>query len=135
MSCLKLIDVFGNDFKLNLGGIEKHKSLFGGIFSLLLIFTIVILTWYFGQDIYLRENPTYISKTVLKTETPMLTLNSSVFSYAYRFEDANGVIIDDPKFFEYEFEFKFSEINNVSGLITTLNLTTIKAEKCNAKHF
>ena len=59
MNLIKSIDIFGNDFKLNRKGKETFKTLLGGLFSLILIVITLVLSWYFGKDIYEKQDPYY----------------------------------------------------------------------------
>ena len=57
MNLIRSIDLFESEFKLNLAGEQPYKSLKGGVITILLTITTLILTWYFGKDIYLHEQP------------------------------------------------------------------------------
>ena len=55
MNTIKNLDIFGNKFQLNLNGANSYKTFIGGMATIFLAFSSLILSWYFGQDIYLKK--------------------------------------------------------------------------------
>ena len=102
-SIIKSIDIFGNEFKLNVSGKKAHNTILGGLSTLFLLFAILVLSWYFGQDIYLKQSPKHLSHTAYKDKTPFITLNSSSFSYAFHMEDEDGNKFDNKSYYEFVF--------------------------------
>ena len=127
MSILKTIDIFGNSFKLNVNGSETFNTLLGGVFSLLVFCTTLILTWYFGQDIYLKENPKYLTKTAYTDTTPMITVNSSSFYYAIRIEYENGTEFNNPRYFQLSFQYEYFYSDAETGVETLIKQTNLKS--------
>ena len=104
MKYLNLIDIFTNDFKLNIKGKTTYNSFIGIIFSICMFILTVILTWYFGQDIYLRKSPALYSKVAFNNDTPFFTVNTSSFFFALKIEDEIGNTFDDPRFFRIGYQ-------------------------------
>ena len=117
MKIFKSIDYFSRDFKLNFKGEESYKTVLGGISSILLFMVTVVLTWYFGQDIYLKNNPRYLSKTSYKNYTPVIALNSSSFLYAL-----TNLKTDKGYFFE---EVVYQDFLTFNNLIVSSSHTSV----------
>ena len=134
MKIIKAFDIFGNDFKLNIGGSQTHNTLLGGISSISLFIATLILTWYFGQDIYKRSNPNFLKKTEIRDEVPMITLNNSDFFFAFKVVDTIGDTTNYEKYFQNILEYRYSSYDKYSGISKVLNHTYYTLEKCNTNH-
>jgi len=132
MKLLKKINIFGNDFKLNLKGDIQYRTWLGGVFTILLLLSTLTLIWYFGQDIYLRQSPTYQSKTLFKNETPMIDLNTTNFFFSIRIEDDNGYAVDNRKYFDYFMYYDYYQ--NSKGIYTSIKSIRERLVLCNTTH-
>ena len=131
---LKSIDMFESDFKLNIKGKEVFTTLLGGLFTLMLGMSTIVLAWYFGKDIYLKESPYYLSKTAYKNNTPMIDLNYSNFFFALHVEDEQGRPVLNESLFHYMFYYEYYKIDTVLGTTEVLKATQNDCEKCNTDH-
>jgi hypothetical protein len=66
MRFLSTIDIFGTEFQFTTFEKHKYKTQLGGIFTILCIFSLIILTLILGQDFFYTKNP----KLYLNVETP-----------------------------------------------------------------
>jgi len=71
MSILTAIDNLGSSVKFKING-RDFKTKLGGVVTLLIGFGLMILAWYFGQDIYKREEPTFKTKFTLLDYYPFI---------------------------------------------------------------
>jgi len=131
---LQSIDIFGTDFKLNIKGKESITTLLGGLVTLILGLTTLVLTWYFGQDIYLKESPYYLSKTAYKNSTPIMDVNTSNFFFAYHIEDASGIPFYNESFFHYNFYYEYYKMDIATGKLKVLDTVEAEPVKCNTEH-
>ena len=135
-SFLNQIDIFGIDFKLNLKGKETFNTLIGGIFSIFVFITIIILSWYFGKDIYLKKSPVYLPKILYSNETPMITINStSPFLFAIHVEDGYGKPMLNESYFHYSLYYDVYSTDIETGIITFEEEKIFNLEKCNTSHY
>jgi len=131
---LKSIDMFGVDFKLNIKGKETFTTILGGIFTVILGMITIVLAWYFGKDLYLKENPSYLSKTTYKHYAPMYYLNYTNFFFALHVEDFYGLPIHNESFFHFQFKYVDIENDPKSGTVKKINKITSDCEKCSTVH-
>jgi len=129
------LDFMGREFKFNIGGGmgEVYKTLFGGLLSILQVIGFIVLLWYYGQDIYLRESPSVIVSSTLLDKFPMVELDSTTFNFGYRMEDVDGNLIDDPSEFTYDAMFR-SFVSGSNGFELKEEWTK-DMERCSIKHF
>ena len=80
---VRSLDFMGRQFKFNFGeGLgDIYKTLLGGLLCLLQVFGFLVLLWYYGQDIYLRESPSMIISSSLLDYFPRYEINSSIFNF------------------------------------------------------
>ena len=104
MNSLKKCDFMGTDFKFTVDR-EKYKTGLGGLFSILLVVSALVSCWYFGQDIYVRRNPFYLSKMNYWNQYPNQALDNSNFIFAVAIQDANNNPITDRSYFTHEFTY------------------------------
>ena len=134
MNFLNTIDIFGNKFQFNVSGKETFNTRLGGACSLIIIFTGLILSWYFGQDLYLKVNPKYLVKTRYKNYTPMLKLNTTTFFFGIRVEDDDGKLVEDPRLFTFSFNSEMLS-GSKEGFSISLNNTYQEAVRCSSYYF
>ena len=122
----------GKEFKFNIdGGI--YKTLLGAILSILQTIGFFILLWYYGQDLYNKQEPSMIINSNIKDYFPEATVNSSIFKFAFRYEDEDGYSIDDKGLFDSIF--LVDDYKSENGTFNRTNSWQIKSEKCSIKHY
>ena len=100
MSFLKNIDLLGKPVNWQIEGRESFATSIGGFLSLIIYLGTLTLTWYFGKDIYERNNPKFLSITEYLNEDPVINLNTTIF--AMQMFDYDGNIINDRRAFSLE---------------------------------
>jgi len=60
MSFFKQIDLLGKPVSWQIEGRDSFTTTIGG--SIFIYLGMIVLTWYFGKDIYERDNPKFIAK-------------------------------------------------------------------------
>ncbi len=100
---IRSIDQLGKEFKLSING-GTFNTLTGGILTILISITLIVLCWYFGQDIYLKRSPHLLKSEKLLPKYPYITLNTTSFktfiAFVLKHHKSYGSI-QDPRFFDY----------------------------------
>ncbi len=110
MNSIKQLDLFGAEFKFNIRGGEKFKTTFGGIMTFSVIVIILILTYFFGYDLYYRRNPLILTelKTPLEYDPPIQIKNKD-FPLIWRIKDVRGQTMSSREINEF-LRFKITSI-------------------------
>ncbi len=123
---IKSIYFLGN-FNFTLDG-DSFKTTAGGILSILIAVTCVILSWFFGNDIYLRESPNFfMQEEYLHNVTGIEVNKTSPIFFAFKLESDRESSIINPRYFEF------------NGFIIHKNKTKrqfyhLKTSPCNKSH-
>jgi len=132
LQMISRIDILGKKFELKIDN-GLYKTCLGGILTLCLSILGIYIAWYFGDDIYLRENPSILTKSTLLKDYPLITLNNSNFFFALRVEK-NNKPVDDKTIFEYIMDYRFNVHNLTSSSYNTTVHLTFDMERCSEKH-
>ena len=102
------IDLFGHEYNFETKGSPKHKSIEGGIISIICIVAIIAISFIFGQDLYLRKNPQTSRSQDIRPNVP---ISMSKFPYMISIIGVNGEIIENFKeYIDFEiYKFAFNE--------------------------
>lgn len=90
-SNIRKIDIFGDKFTFSSFGKSHFKTTFGGLATLIIVVTTIVIGLLWGQDFYQRKNPYAVTKQVIKDSYEFINLTNSNFTLAFRFENSNGV--------------------------------------------
>jgi hypothetical protein len=71
----------------------KEKSNYGALLSLIVIFTIVFLSWMLGNDIFYRQTPSVLDKEEFLEFFPKFDFNETNIFFTFRIEDTYGAPI------------------------------------------
>ncbi len=135
LSCIKSIDQIGKSFTFNIEGSVTFRTPVGGVFSILIGMGIILLTWYFGKDIYRNEKPNFLMNEDFLVKFPFVNkTNEKRFRFAFRMELIDGTTVDNPKYFEYGVTLKEYKITR-KGEITLQKNRQIQSGKCNTSHY
>ena len=126
---LKKCDLLDTDFKFTYNN-ESFKTSLGGLASISLFVSFVILAWYFGQDMYLREHPEFIKKSEDSLNFSFVNISSSELFFGFKIDDYNSSPIDNPKYFELLFRYTWYENDNVTGENILIFEDYYKTSKC-----
>ena len=86
MKFLELIDIYGTQYQFKYFGNDQYKSKFSLILSLLTVTGIVVMTAYFGMDIWLSINPKIITQFQMPDLDRGNYTNNDNFTIAWRVE-------------------------------------------------
>lgn len=110
MKFLEMLDFYGKKINLNIKGEESYNTLFGGIISLLIWIGTLSLLWYFGQELWLRQEPKYFSRITYTDNTPWISLNESDFYFLFQVKDNKGRTIDNPRYFTFYAQYLYFQV-------------------------
>ena len=99
---MERLDFLGKSFSLRVLGEDRHKTIFGGIITIVSAIIFIILFILFGTNFYLRLNPLSTVSNQLSNVTFNYTLNKTNFFYAFRIEDQDNNLLEKPEFFYIE---------------------------------
>lgn len=87
---MKDLDIFGNKFQFYHKGDDELKSKFGIILTVLYIICTGVATFLLGRNFFKRTNPNSSASTIFTSNYVIDNISKSNFSFAFRFEDAQG---------------------------------------------
>ncbi len=128
----KLIDRIGKPFRFKIEGSDFRTSL-GGIITIILTFSVVYSSYYFGEDIYRRKKPIVLLKRDLSREYPQEIVNNNNFFFGMSLDHA-GEPMSDRRAFDYNLEYKFYENDMKEGTNTLIVKRQLEVESCSANH-
>jgi len=135
MSIIKECDIFGKEFKFNVENEGPLKTYIGGISTLLFAIGTIICIWYFGQDVYLKQSPFYVSETIYFDTSPYIEFKNfepSKFIFFYQIYnfDATEAGEDPHRFFTPVVKYNQYSYNATDNTWND-DYKYIKAEICN----
>lgn len=95
----KNLDVFGYNINFKIKGNDQYKTIFGSLISIICGALIVITTLFFGQNFYLRKNPTILTEDIKSNDFRVYNITAKDFILPFRLEDAHGYVL--PNFKDY----------------------------------
>ena len=94
---LTFIDIYGTKFHLLINQKLKFKTWIGGIITTILSLIGIIFIYIFGQDLFLRKNPSFTSSTIGEGYK-RINLTKEKMIIAFRIEDMNGNYLNISKY-------------------------------------
>jgi len=130
MGLLKSIDQFGKQFQFNIEG-GTFKTNFGGFLTILFALGICALSWYFGFDLYAKENPFFLQKSTHFDLAPyIIDFNYSQMAVAFGLSNKNLMgNSSDLKYIEHKVFHEIRKLNETSGE-HYLDKISIPLERC-----
>jgi len=96
---------------------------------------VIILTWYFGQDIYLKEKPFFLKKETYLDDFVFFNITNKNFFYAVRMEtesnSPNISLLLKPEYFEFEVYFDSYKGNLTTGEVKRISRKNYSLIMCN----
>jgi hypothetical protein len=140
VNLIKFIDLISSDIGLNYKGQSRHKSIVGGLLSIIIIILSTIGLIYFGRELYEKRNPIMISSTNFNPFPSNTSLKPKDFPFFIAVEDSSNNLeyFKDTTVYEMTARiYKRLIIPDQQGnLIINVTKTPIKLEDCNLKkHF
>ena len=96
-SFFTLIDIYGTKFHLLTNQKIKYKTWIGGVITTILSLIGLIFIYLFGQDFFLRKNPSFTQSTIGEGYKK-INLTKEKVIIAFRIEDMNGNYINTSKY-------------------------------------
>jgi hypothetical protein len=115
---MEKLDLLGGNLSFYTYNNETIKSKFGGCISLLTIIILGLLIGAFGQDFFKRTNPILVQSTLSPLDYPNHIINNKNFSFAFRLEDDNGLVVDSPEYFYIKVTYSNSEKDEKGSWVT-----------------
>jgi len=112
-SLFRKLDVFGTEYSFLIDGKRNYKTPMGALITLFYIFLVVALFFAFGIDLYQRKNPK-VSLNSQNFPYKPVKLSNLNFTYAYRVEDADGIMQTDESIIKMKVNFYSYELINGS---------------------
>jgi len=81
----KKADSYGQEFNFHIPEYGDHRSVLGGIITILYWVGIIYCTFCFGQDIIHKRNPIFMKETIILNDAPYLDLNDSITNFTVYF--------------------------------------------------
>lgn len=131
---IRSLDLLGKKFQFYINGDTEYKTFLGGITTIVKGIGIILLTWYYGQDLYEMKYPRIITSKGMADNYPYVELNTSVFNFAFRLENEYGVLIDDPSIVTYDMRYVIYKADDLGVWTMALN-NSLTVETCSTKHY
>ncbi len=112
---LKMIDIFGFQYKFNFEKYGTFNTKFGGVLTILTVFAVIGAFVYFSMDYFQWKSPLLFKNSEILEKHPFFQVNSSNFFFAYRISDINVTTVTDPRYFEAVFEWEIQKLNKKDG--------------------
>jgi len=132
MKIFKLCDLLGEKLHFKIDSKSTFKTILGGNMTIITVISIIILTWFIGQDIVYHENPFSFQQQSMSVYTPNITLDANSFPISISVYSIDSEILYDPTFFSVELIYQNWKIENDIYVNEDIN---IKMELCTLKHF
>jgi len=126
---LKSIDRVGRPFTFNIEGEDSYRTPAGGIISIFYYIGIIVFTFYFGRDLWQKEDPNFIQRIEIEDNYPFLNFDQSNFFTAIKVLDSRAGIYNLSYF---DMELRYVKFDYKNGDFSFG--TPIPHEKCSEKH-
>ncbi len=116
---LKYMDKLGKEFKFTIQG-DTFRTRPGGVISLLYYIGGIVLSYYFGKDLYYKKDPNVIEQSSFSESYPFFQLNNSNFLFGFAI--ANGFhSIFNLSFYDGELLLQYVAGDKIKSLSTYAN--------------
>ena len=128
----KLCDLVGRAPPLLINNKKTLKTTIGAIFTLMIIITTIVTTCFFGQELFLRKNPSVNFSTAEIQHPPFLPYDEENFEIAFGLEDSDSnLFIDETVYYPIATMRKNILVNGEMEY----EYTNIKVIPCTKKNF
>jgi hypothetical protein len=132
--CLRSIDLFGVEPKLQMMNSSKYNSLLGGFVSILFYLITFLSILYFGQEIVLKESPNVISMQEKDTNSRRYNLTLDKFNFLVGISDMSFNYFQDDSIYKLSAEFELAE--GPMHRVISSQFIPLRFENCDIdKHF
>ena len=96
MQSIKEVDFIGREPKMNIQGLSRMKTVFGGVLCILIYIVVTLCGIYFGKELILKEQPIIISTTQLIKDNDIINIDKGkLFNVSIALRDKEGNIVVD----------------------------------------
>ena len=128
----KLCDLVGRAPPLLINNKKTLKTTIGAIFTLMIIITTIVTTCFFGQELFVRKNPSVNFSTAEIQHPPFLPYDEENFEIAFGLEDSDSnLFIDETVYYPIATMRKNILVNGEMEY----EYTNIKVIPCTKKNF
>ena len=128
----KLCDLVGRAPPLLINNKKTLKTTIGAIFTLMIIITTIVTTCFFGQELFVRKNPSVNFSTAEIQHPPFLPYDEENFEIAFGLEDSDSnLFIDETVYYPIATMRKNILVNGEMEY----EYTNIKLIPCTKKNF
>jgi len=87
---MKHLDIYGVQYEFKFFGYDQYNSLFSFVLSMLTMASIIVMTFTFGADLYLKQNPKIMTQFAIPDPERDNFDNSQNFTIAWSIVDEKG---------------------------------------------
>jgi len=117
----------------------KYKTLTGGFLSLILMILYILACILFGQELYLKQNPTMVISKIYQEEPELFNLTQKNFGFFIGLQGSDYEYYIDPTIYNLNMRIRSKKTyldDNGQFVNDKYNTKNFKLEKCNLdKHF
>ena len=131
MEYFRELDIFySTDFKFSVFKKSSFKTHLGAILSIITLALTVIITFYFGKDLYYRTNPKLVYNEIVPQNYPAFNVTKDNFLLYYQLQDGNGLPIPtEPNLYFHTYYFQANVLKGVGNPII-YKTTYINSTSC-----
>ena len=128
----KLCDLVGRAPPLLINNKKTLKTTIGAIFTIMIVITTIVTTCFFGQELFVRKNPSVNFSTAEIHHPPFLQYDEQNFEIAFGLEDSeSNLFIDETVYYPIATMRKNILVNGEMEY----EYTNIKLIPCTKKNF
>lgn len=131
----KSIDIFGQSITFSIDNQLVYKTKFGGVFSLVFVCVIVLMSFFLGKNFYQRTNPQVLEQKYSLDEHIIRNLEKNNFTIAYKLEDQHDNVLEDFKFLHFDISLINWVYNHSLAQYNMPKYFVLKSKKCNSSEF
>jgi len=135
---LENLDLFGKKVEFKFNGKGTHKSIIGGLSTLILVIIFVLALMYFGQDIILRRAPKTVMSNLVTESPEEVLISPSTFNFAFGLQNPENFIpFMDENVYTVQVTYNRvkKEVQSDESIKAVITQVSLETEKCTLQHF
>ena len=133
-NCNSVIDLYGFKPHLFINGYYKKGTAIGIIFSLITWISMIAITVYYCNKLFINKELTTLSSVRSATSSDYIYMNKDNFIFAYALEDPRYNLYVDEEIYYTEVFYKHG-VRNSKGQFDYSDATQLFPERCSKSHF
>ena len=130
MNYLEKLDIFySTDFKFSVFKKPSFKTPLGGVLSIMTLALSVVVSFYFGQDLFYGTNPKVYYNQVITETYPSFNLTKDNFLIYYQIQDGYGIPLQTKPNLYFHTYYQQAKVNGVGNPVF-YNSTYINSTPC-----